>query len=231
VKTSAPAQDASKRAAAEYAAAQVMDGMILGLGSGSTAELALAALAERVAQGLRIAGIPTSERTVALARKLGVPLSDFATHRALDLTIDGADQVERGSLNLIKGLGGALLREKIVAAASARMMVVVDETKVVDRLGGAVPVPVEIVRFGYQSTLDRLTDAELRPKLRVIDGAVFVTDGGNLVADCHLAAIQNAAALQARIKAITGVVETGLFLGLATEVVIGRPGGVDVLGR
>ena len=231
MKTSAPAQDASKRAAAEYAAAQVMDGMILGLGSGSTAELALAALAERVAQGLRIAGIPTSERTVALARKLGVPLSDFATHRALDLTIDGADQVERGSLNLIKGLGGALLREKIVAAASARMMVVVDETKVVDRLGGAVPVPVEIVRFGYQSTLDRLTDAELRPKLRVIDGAVFVTDGGNLVADCHLAAIQNAAALQARIKAITGVVETGLFLGLATEVVIGRPGGVDVLGR
>ncbi|HVO03046.1 MAG TPA: ribose-5-phosphate isomerase RpiA [Candidatus Cybelea sp.] len=231
MKTSAPAQDASKRAAAEYAAAQVMDGMILGLGSGSTAELALAALAERVAQGLRIAGIPTSERTVALARKLGVPLSDFATHRALDLTIDGADQVERGSLNLIKGLGGALLREKIVAAASARMMVVVDETKVVDRLGGAVPVPVEIVRFGYQSTLDRLTDAELRPKLRVIDGAVFVTDGGNLVADCHLAAIEDAAALQARIKAITGVVETGLFLGLATEVVIGRPGGVDVLGR
>jgi len=231
VKTSAPAQDASKRAAAEYAAAQVMDGMILGLGSGSTAELALAALAERVAQGLRIAGIPTSERTVALARKLGVPLSDFATHRALDLTIDGADQVERGSLNLIKGLGGALLREKIVAAASARMMVVVDETKVVDRLGGAVPVPVEIVRFGYQSTLDRLTDAELRPKLRVIDGAVFVTDGGNLVADCHLAAIEDAAALQARVKAITGVVETGLFLGLATEVVIGRPGGVDVLGR
>ena len=231
MKTASPAQDAAKRAAADYAAAEVADGMVLGLGSGSTAELAVAALAERVAKGLRIAGVPTSERTAVLARKLGVPLTDFAAHRRLDLTIDGADQVERGSLDLVKGLGGALLREKIVAAASGRMMVVVDETKIVDRLGGAVPLPVEIVRFGWETTFARLAEAGLKPRLRMVAGAAFVTDGGNHIADCMLAPIDDAKALEARIKAITGVVETGLFLGLATEVVVGHSGGVDVLGR
>src|SRR5260370_15577985 len=129
--------------------------MLLGLGSGSTSEFALEALARRVAQGLHIAAIPTSERTGALARRLGVPLTSFAEHRRIDLTIDGADEVERGTLNLIKGLGGALLHEKIVAAASTRMIVSVDRSKLVARLGTRGPLPVEIVSFGLQTVLDR----------------------------------------------------------------------------
>jgi ribose 5-phosphate isomerase A len=128
-------QDALKKQAAEAAVAEVEDGMVLGLGSGSTAELAVHALAVRVAAGLRVSGVPTSERTAALARRIGVPLTDFAVHTHVDLTIDGADEVEPHSLTLVKGRGGALLREKIVASASRRMLVAVDGSKLVDRLG------------------------------------------------------------------------------------------------
>jgi ribose 5-phosphate isomerase A len=127
----------------------VMPGMVLGLGSGSTAELVLEALAARVAQGLHVVGIPTSQRTETRAQQLGLTLTDFAAHRHIDLTLDGADEVERGTLNLIKGRGGSLLREKIVACASARMIVVVDEAKLVDRLGTLAPLPVEIIPFGW----------------------------------------------------------------------------------
>src|SRR6185312_213049 len=134
----------------------VEDGMVLGLGSGSTAAFALEALANRIARGLRVAGIPTSEKTANLARRLGVPLTSFAEHRSIDLTIDGADQIERGTLSLVKGLGGALLREKIVASASRRMIVAADETKLVERLGRRTPLPVEIVPFGWETVLDRL---------------------------------------------------------------------------
>ena len=144
---SAAGQEAQKRAAAERAVAEVEDGMVLGLGSGSTAELAITALAERVAAGLCVTGIPTSERSAALARRLGVPLTSFAEHRRIDLAIDGADQVERGTLALVKGLGGALLREKIVASASRRMIVVVDESKLVKRLVALVE-PCIILAMG-----------------------------------------------------------------------------------
>jgi len=225
------AQDAMKRAAAQRAVAAVAEGMVVGLGSGSTAELALEALAERMAQGLRVAGIPTSERSAALARRLGIPLVDFSAHRPIDVAIDGADQVERGTLNLLKGRGGALLREKIVASAANRMIVVVDETKLVDRLGGAVPLPVEIVAFGWQTVIERIAAIGCAPRLRFVASTPFVTDGGHYIADCVFAGGIDAPAIEARLKAITGVVETGLFIGLASEVVVGRPGGVEVLIR
>jgi ribose 5-phosphate isomerase A len=226
---SAADQAAQKRAAAERAVAEVEDGMVLGLGSGSTAEFAIAALAARVAAGLRIAGIATSERGAALARRLGVPLTSFAEHRCLDLTIDGADQVERGTLALVKGLGGALLREKIVASASRRMIVVVDESKLVERLGDRTPLPVEIVPFGWEVVMDRLAALEARPELRRQDAKPFVTDNGNYIADCRFSSIADPAQLEARLAAIVGVIESGLFLGLASKVIVGSQHGVEVI--
>jgi ribose 5-phosphate isomerase A len=224
-------RDALKRAAAERAVQEIESGMVVGLGSGSTAAFAVMALAERVAAGLRIAAIPTSERTAALAYRLGLPLSGFAEHRRIDIAIDGADQVERGTLNLVKGLGGALLREKIVASASARFIVIVDDGKLVDRLGGETPLPVEIARFGWQVVLDRLAALGSAPRLRQAGGEPFVTDNGNLIADCAFAGIADAAALEARLGAIPGVVESGLFVGLAAAVIVGGPAGVAVIER
>jgi ribose 5-phosphate isomerase A len=229
VTTASSSRDGPKRAAAAQAVTEVEEGMVLGLGTGSTASFALEALAVRVAKGLRVVGIPTSEKTAALARRLGVPLTDFATHRRIDLTIDGADQVQRGTLTLIKGLGGALLREKIVASASRRMIVVVDETKLVDRLGGETPLPVEIVAFGWQTVLDRLGEIGCAPRLRLAGEKPFMTDGGNYIADCVLSGISDAAALEVRLSSVTGVVESGLFVGLASKVMVGRAGGVDVI--
>jgi ribose 5-phosphate isomerase A len=221
----AASRDAMKRAAAAAAVAEVEDGMVVGLGSGSTAELVLEALAARIAGGLRVAGIPTSERTAARARQLGIALTSFADHRRLDLTIDGADAVETGTLNLVKGLGGALLREKIVAAASRRMIVAVDETKLVSRLG-STPVPVEIVTFGWEVTLDALAAAGAKPSLRMAGGAPFLTDGGNHIADCAFDDLSDPAAVERRLSVIVGVVETGLFLGMASVVLVGTTNGV-----
>jgi ribose 5-phosphate isomerase A len=231
--------DQPKRRAAEAAVAEVETGMVLGLGSGTTAALAVVALAARIArEGLRVVGIPTSGRTAALARRLGVPLSSFAEHRRVDLTIDGADQVEVGTLNLVKGLGGALLREKIVATASRRMLVVVDPSKLVDRLGGRTPLPVEVAAFGWQTTLDRLAGAGAEPALRLApNGKPFRTDGGNHIADCRFDGDLGAAQLEQRLVGVVGVVETGLFVGLASQVIVGATddgdggGGVRVLER
>ena len=220
-----------KRAAAARAVAEVEDGMVVGLGSGSTAAFALAGIAERVASGLRIVGIPTSDSTAALARRRGIPLANFDEHRRIDLTIDGADQVERATLHLIKGLGGALLREKIVAAASVRLIVAVDESKLVERLGGSTALPVEIVPFGWQTTIDRLTGLGAAPQLRRTDGRPFTTDGGNYIADCALGEIADPVALEARLSAVVGVIETGLFIGMASTIVVGRPAGVEILAR
>jgi ribose 5-phosphate isomerase A len=223
--------EALKRAAAVRAVEEIRSGMVVGLGSGSTAELAVEALGLRVESGLAIVGVPTSERTRALAAKFRIPLAPSNDWPRIDLTIDGADQVERGTLSLIKGLGGALLREKIVASASARLIVVVDQSKIVDRLGGATPVPVEIVPFGAQRTLDRLTALGLGPKLRQVAGKPFVTDGGNHIADCAIPRIDDASRLEAELSAIVGVIETGLFLGLASMVVVGRSTGIEVMKR
>jgi ribose 5-phosphate isomerase A len=222
-----PERDALKRAAAARAVAEVQDGMVIGLGSGSTAEIALALLAER---RLRITGVPSSERTARRARALGLALASPDDHPALDLALDGADQVERGTLNLIKGLGGALLREKIVASLARRLIVMVDHGKLVDRLGGIV-LPVEIVTWGWHSTLARLESIGLKAGLRGGTERPFVTDGGNLVADGAVGAIDDARSLDARLKTVAGVIETGLFLGLAARVIVAGPGGVEVLDR
>jgi ribose 5-phosphate isomerase A len=227
----APDQTARKRTAAERAVAEVRDGMMVGLGTGSTAELAVEALAKRLSNELKIVGVPTSERTRVLAAKLGVPLAPTGDWPALDLAIDGADQVERGSLDLIKGLGGALLREKIVASAAKRMIVIVDDSKIVDRLGGRTPLPVEIVAFGWQRTVERLADLGLQPRLRLASARPFLSDGGNHIVDCYIGEIADARALEATLSGIVGVVETGLFLGLASMVVVGRSTGIEVMQR
>jgi len=218
-----------KRRAAERALDDIEDGMVLGLGSGTTAAFALEALAPRIAAGLRVAGIPTSLSTAALARELGIPLTDFGEHRHIDLTIDGADQVERGTLSLIKGGGGAMLREKIVASASARMIVIVDETKLADRLGDATRLPVEIVTFGWQTVLERLEGLELAPQLRRIGGQPFVTDGGNHIADCVFPAGMDPRDLEDRLARIVGVIECGLFIGLASKVIVGHAESEEVM--
>ncbi len=224
-------QDALKKQAAEAAVAEVEDGMVLGLGSGSTAELVVHALAVRVAAGLRVSGVPTSERTAALARRIGVPLTDFAVQTQVDLTIDGADEVEPHSLTLVKGRGGALLREKIVASASRRMLVAVDGSKLVDRLGRGA-VPVEVVAFGWQATLARLEALGVRPVLRRSpDGTPFLTDGGNHLADCAAGPIGDPAAFDSRLRTVVGLVETGLFLGLASRVIAATIDGVKVFER
>jgi ribose 5-phosphate isomerase A len=224
-------QDRMKLEAAQRAVTEVESGMVVGLGTGTTAMFALAALAARVANGLRITGIPTSEKIAAAARKLGIELTEFAADRRIDLTIDGADQVERGTLTLVKGLGGALLREKIVAAASVRMIVVADMSKVVTRLGGRTPVPVEIVPFGWPVTMARLEELGATPTLRRAGGEIVRTDSGNYIADCAFDDIADAAALEQQLAAIVGVVESGIFIGLASKAIIGGPDGVEIIER
>jgi ribose 5-phosphate isomerase A len=225
-------RDAHKREAAMAAIAMVEDGMVVGLGTGSTAKFAIEGLIERVRRGLRIIGIPTSERSAQQAREGGIELSDFAHHTKLDLTIDGADEIARETLDLIKGLGGALLREKIVATASARLVIVADEPKLVPGLGATVPVPVEVVSFGWETTTMRLAKLGARPVLRTAaDGTAFRTDNGNFIVDCHFGAIADPAALEQRLSGVVGVVETGLFVGMATTVLVATPAGMIRLDR
>lgn len=197
--------------------------MRVGLGTGSTGEFVLLALARRIQEGLRITAVPTSERTAAHARELGIPLVELTG--PIDIAIDGADEVVPGKLHLIKGRGGALLREKIVAQAAARFLVVVDETKLVDCLG-AGPLPIEVVPFGWQATaqLIEIIGAECQRR-------DFVTDNGNYILDCDFGNIQSPESLASELDRITGVVEHGLFIGLATEVHVGEPQGVRVLTR
>jgi ribose 5-phosphate isomerase A len=220
------ARDAQKRAAAEAAAAMVEDGMVVGLGTGSTAWFAIEALIRRVREGLRILGIATSERSDAQARAGGIPLTTFAEHRRLDITIDGADEIATGSLHLIKGLGGALLREKIVAAASDRLVIVADARKLVDRLGGTAKLPIEIVPFGWQTTAERLARLGADPVLRGDEASPFHTDGGNLILDCDFGPIADPAALDEAIGQTIGVVETGLFIGMASMALVADHTGV-----
>jgi ribose 5-phosphate isomerase A len=220
------ARDAQKRSAAEAAAALVEDGMAVGLGTGSTAYFAIEALIRRVRQGLRIVGIPTSERSATQAREGGIPLTSFAERRRLDITIDGADEIAIGSLNLIKGLGGALLREKIVAAASDRLVIVADRRKLVKQLGGTARLPVEVVLFGWETTAERLARLGANPVLRGGEASPFRTDGGNLILDCDFGPIADPAALDQAIGQTVGVVETGLFIGMAQMALVADHTGV-----
>ena len=219
--------------AAEAALAHVESGMRLGIGTGSTAEEFVRLLAEKVAGGLRIEGVPTSERTGRLCAELGVPLKSLDELPELDLTIDGADEIDP-ALTLIKGGGGALLREKIVAAASARMIVIADESKLVDTLG-AFPLPIEVNPFGLVST--RLKIEKLASRLglsgaltlRQSGGADFRTDGGHFILDASFGRIPDAEELSRELHSIPGVVEHGLFINMAAFAVIAGPGGARTL--
>ena len=220
-------RDALKRAAAEAAVQIVQDGMIIGLGTGSTAAFVVEALARRHREGLQFIGIPTSERTAAEAKAANIPLTSFREHREIDLTIDGADEVERGTLNLIKGLGGALLHEKIVAAASRRLAIVVDGLKLVDRLGARSPIPVEVVAFGVEATQVALESIGATARLRQsAAGEPFVTDSGNRILDCSFGPIVDPATLEKRIRQVVGVVESGLFIARADVVFVADTSGV-----
>jgi ribose 5-phosphate isomerase A len=234
--SSSPDSSLLKRAAAARALDYVKDGMRLGLGTGSTADAFLDLLGERVRSGLKIVGTPTSERTAAKARTLNIPLEELDVLGRLDLTIDGADEAD-GNLDLIKGGGGALLREKIVAASSARMVVIADESKLVQRLG-AFPLPVEVVPFGHRTTAARIAAVShalgyerVHMVLRLREGTMFRTDGGNCIYDCAYGAIADAGSLAAALSMVTGVVEHGLFVGLATALVLAGAGGVRVIER
>ena len=227
-----PNREELKRAAALRAIDYVEDGMVVGLGTGSTAYFVVDGLGARVAQGLKIVGIPTSERTATQARRLGIPLATFAEHQRIDVTIDGADEVERRTLNLIKGLGGALLREKIVAAASDRLVIVVDEEKLVDHLGDHTPVPVEVTQFGWQVTAAALEGLGAKPELRhAHEDHPFITDGGNYILDCRFGKIKDARALEKQVIMIVGVVESGLFVERSSAVVVASGAGTAVLMR
>jgi ribose 5-phosphate isomerase A len=230
--TDALAINRFKEAAADSAATQLQDGMVVGLGSGTTAALAVAAIGRRVREGLKIVGIPTSEKTADQARLLNIPLSTLEECSTIDVTIDGADEVEAGTLNLIKGGGGNLLREKIVAVASSRMIIVADERKVVSELGNRAPLPVEVVPFGWKTTAKRLEQAGARPTLRLgSDGKIFLSDGGHYILDCAFGSIRSPRLLQAELDSIVGVVEHGLFIGIACQTVVGGSTGIRILER
>ncbi len=218
-----------REAAGKHAASMVRDGMLLGLGTGRTASAFVRSLGARVRdEGLRVKGVPTSEATAALAREVGVALTTLEENPTLDLAVDGADAVDP-ALGCIKGLGGALLREKIVAAACARFVVIVSSDKLVEHLGMGPHVPVEVVRFGWSRTRKTLEDLGAKTTIRGGESAPFVTDGGNLIVDCRFDAKADPGALAASIKALTGVVEHGYFLRMATELIVaGLDGGIEL---
>ena len=223
-----------KRAAALRAAEWIRDGMVLGLGTGSTVYHLLEEIAAQRSRGAwkEIVGVPTSKRTEELARRFGIPLTTLAERPELDLTIDGADEVDP-DLDLIKGLGGALLREKVVATASATVVIAVDEGKRVAKLGTRAPLPVEIDPFTLSVHDSFFAALGATPKLRRgEDGEPVVTDGGNYLVDCRFpGGIDDLALVEQRLDARAGVVEHGLFMGLADYVVVGTPTGVDVLSH
>lgn len=226
--------EALKRKAAERAAGWIRDGMTVGLGTGSTVRHLLDVIAERRAGGEwgAIVGVPTSVDTEHRARALSIPLATLGERPRLDLTIDGADEVDP-RLRLIKGLGGALLREKIVAAASAALVIVADESKVVERLGTRAPLPVEVDPFGEAIQPEFLRALGCEPVRRArADGSPYLTDGGNHILDCRFpAGIESPEALEAALALRPGIVESGLFLGMATAAVIAGAGGVRVMER
>lgn len=218
-----------KKLAGEHAAELVQDGMTIGLGSGSTIYWTILRLGELIANGLKIRAISTSKRTEKLAVENKIPLITFADVDQADLTIDGADEISP-SLDLIKGGGGALLREKLVAAASKRLIIIADESKCVTTLG-AFPLPVEVVPFAWKTTASRIEELNIKPTLRLENDKAFGTDNGNYILDCKCGMIDQPAELHQALKSLTGVVETGLFIGMADTAVIGGTSGVRILNR
>ncbi|WP_206832418.1 ribose-5-phosphate isomerase RpiA [Alicyclobacillus fructus] len=213
-----------KRMAGEEAANRICSGMKVGLGTGSTAYYTIVEVGRRVREGLDIVAIPTSRETERLARELGIPLTDFRSCPRLDLTIDGADAVTP-DLQLIKGGGGALLREKLVASISDELIIVVDDSKLYDSLSG-LAIPVEVVPFAWETTARRIEQLGGRWTLRERDGEVFVTDNHNYILDTVFDEVHDPADLARRLKLTTGVVESGLFIDMASEVAVGTDAGV-----
>ena len=207
-----------KQLSAEAACNYVKDGMIVGLGTGTTAEFAVRKIGKLVRNGLSIRGIPTSNRTKELAEAEGIPLIDFSESMFIDLTIDGADEID-GNLNMIKGGGAALLQEKIVASVSKAEIIVVNRTKLVDQLG-AFPLPVEVIPFGWQIVFNQLESLHGNPDLRLNKGQPQVTDQGNYIIDCHFRKIENPKLLEHQLNMIPGVVENGLFINLCTKMIL-----------
>lgn len=227
-------EEALKRAAAAEALKHVRSGMRLGLGTGSTMIHFIDLLGERLQRGDLddVVGVPTSERTARQATALGIPLQELHQAQPLDLAIDGADEFDP-NLDLVKGLGGALLREKMVVQAAERFVVIVDERKRVDRLARSCPVPVEVVRFSWRAHLIAFEELGAWPRLReTAEGEPYVTDNGNFIVDLtFIDGAADAAALERQLRARAGVVETGLFLGLASEVIVASHGGIERFAR
>jgi ribose 5-phosphate isomerase A len=218
-----------KKMAALKAVEWVRDGMVIGLGTGSTAYYAIEVIGKLVKEGHDLVGVPTSKNTEKLALEFGIPLTSLESVNDIDLTIDGADEVDL-RLRLIKGMGGALLREKIVASVSRQEIVAVDDSKLVDVLGTKSPLPVEVVPFGHKRTKEAIERLRCKAQLRG-ENNPFVTDSGNYIYDCRFVRIENPEDLEKRLNLIPGVVENGLFIGLATRVVIGTEKGVVVRER
>ncbi len=212
-----------KRNAAERAVDYIYDGMIVGLGTGSTAYWAIQKLGSKVQEGLNIKAIATSIQSEELANKLGIPIITFSEINEIDITIDGADEVDP-NLHMIKGGGGALLREKIVAAASKQFIVIVDESKLVNCLG-TFPLPIEIVKFGFEITIKRLQLLKCEPRLRKIENKVYVTDNDNYIVDCHFNRIEKPEELHNRLNLLPGIVDNGLFVNMTRKVIVGYRNG------
>ena len=225
-----PSTEDLKREAAEAALGYVTPGMVLGLGTGSTARLFLDGVARLVAGGMELRGVPTSLATAEAAKELGIPLTSLEERPSVDLAVDGADEVDP-KLDLIKGLGGALFREKIVAAAASQFVVIVDESKLVPHLGVKHPVPVEVHPFGWRVAAKSLEALGATVDLRRASGEAFRTDNGNHILDARFPSLASAGTLSARIAAIPGVVGHGLFLKMAHTVLVGTGRGVRTLHR
>ncbi len=219
--------DTMKRAAALKAVDYVKDGMVVGLGTGSTAKHMIIALGEKVKEGVHLRGVPTSQDTAALAKQCGITLIDSDNRWVIDVAIDGADQVDP-AFNLIKGGGGALLKEKIVAASAKQFIVLVDYTKQVPTLGGSFPLPIEVIPFGWGSTareIEALTGS--RVVLRERNGGPFRTEAGNLIVDVFITRVDQPRELEAALNQIPGIVETGLFVGRTDLLIVGTPHGTE----
>lgn len=209
----------------------IMDGQVVGLGSGSTAEIFITELGKRIQnEGLDAIGIPTSKRSESIGREAGIPISTLEEHDRIDITVDGADEVDP-NLDLIKGLGGALLREKVVAAATQKEIIVADESKLVHQLGTKSPLPVEIVQFSNLHIARSLSKLGCVPKLRQKESTTYVTDNGNYILDCTFKGIEDPERLDIALHSTPGVVETGLFIGVANTVIIGTSTGVRIMKR
>jgi ribose 5-phosphate isomerase A len=219
-------KEKEKEAAGRAAARLVRDGDVVGLGTGSTAYFAIIALGERVKEGLKIVGIPTSSQTADLARAVGIPLATLDEHPEIDITIDGADEVDP-KLNLIKGGGGALLREKVVASASRKMVVVADSSKIVSVLG-KFPLPVEVIAFARTVIEKKVVALGASIKLRMKrDGSTYITDNGNEILDCSFGKIEDPPSLARELENIPGIVEHGLFVALASVALVGKGDSVE----